>query len=139
MERLAQSVAAFFVLLALVFTPAGAMAKVDWEVAGAVQLEQKPLDIAYSQERDVTFLLTDQAKILIYGEEGKLVGEIPIDPSVTDIAVSANGEALYLINGKRNTLQTLAISFIVDINVADSPFLGPASAKVAIAIFSDFQ
>jgi hypothetical protein len=58
---------------------------------------------------------------------------------VTDIAISAKGEQLYLINSKRKTLKTVDISFIVDFNVAGSPFLGPAGAKVVVAVFSDFQ
>ena len=114
-------------------------AKVDWEVSKAVQLDATPLDIVRTQEGDLTFLLTDQAQVVIYSADGKHIGTVPVDPSVTDIAVSAKGEELYLINSKRKTLQTVAVSFILDINVADSPFLGPAGAKVVLVVFSDFQ
>jgi hypothetical protein len=114
-------------------------AKVDWEVSNAIQLEATPIDVAQSQGGDLTFLLTDQAKVLIYSAAGKLVGTVPVDPSVTNIAISAKGEQLFLINSKRKTLQTVAINFIVDFNVDDSPFLGPAGAKVVVAVFSDFQ
>ena len=134
-----QSTVAIFFLLAFLFLPYGAKAKVDWEVTDAVQLDEVPLDIARSQNNDLTFLLTDQAKVLIYSAADKIVGTIPVDPSVTAIAISANGEQLYLINGKRRTLQTVDINFIADINTADSPFLGPAGARVAVVVFSDFQ
>jgi hypothetical protein len=134
-----QSTIAIFFLLAFLFLPYGAKAKVDWEVTDAVQLDEVPLDIARSQNNDLTFLLTDQAKVLIYSAADKIVGTIPVDPSVTAIAISANGEQLYLINGKRRTLQTVDINFIADINMADSPFLGPAGARVAVVVFSDFQ
>jgi DNA-binding beta-propeller fold protein YncE len=116
-----------------------AQAKVDWEVSSAVQLDEIPIDVAQTQGGDLTFLLTDAAKVVIYSAAGKVVGTIPVDPSVTDIAVSAKGEQLYLINSKRKTLQTVDINFIVEINVGDSPFLGPARAKVVLAVFSDFQ
>ena len=116
-----------------------AKAKVDWEVSNAIQLQETPLDVAQTQEGDLTFLLTDQAKVLIYSADGKLVGTVPVDPAVTDIAVSAKGEQLFLINSKRKTLQTVEVDFIVDINVADAPFLGPAGAEVVVAVFSDFQ
>ena len=116
-----------------------AQAKVDWEVSSAVQLDETPIDVAQTQEGDLTFLLTEQAKVLIYSADGKLVGTVPVDPSVTDIAVSAKGEQLYLINNKRKTLQTVDVNFIVDFNVADAPFLGPAGAGVVVAVFSDFQ
>ena len=97
-----------------------AKAKVDWEVSNAIQLKETPLDVAQTQEGDLTFLLTDQAKVLIYSADGK-------------------GEQLFLINSKRKTLQTVEVDFIVDFNVADAPFLGPAGAEVVVAVFSDFQ
>ena len=121
------------------FLPFSAQAKVDWEVSKAIQLDQTPLDVAQTQGGDLTFLLTDGAKVLIYSADSKLVGTVPVDPSVTDIAISAKGDQLYLINSKRKTLQTLDINFIVDFNVADSPFIGPAGAGVVVAVFSDFQ
>ena len=139
MKRLADIVAIIPFLIIVNLLPSVAGAKVDWEVSKAVQLDATPLDIVRTQEGDLTFLLTDQAQVVIYSADGKQVGTIPVDPSVTDIAVSATGEELYLINSKRKTLQTVAVSFILDINVADSPFLGPAGAKVVLVVFSDFQ
>ena len=119
--------------------PFTAAAEVDWEVSSAVQLDDTPLDVAHAQSKDLTFILTDQAKVLIYSTEGKLVGSVPVDPAITNIAVSATGDQLYLVNSKRKTMQMFDIKFIVDINVADSPFLGPAGAEVAVVVFSDFQ
>jgi len=126
-------------VIVVICLPFTAAAEVDWEISAAIQLDETPLDVAHTQSGDLTFLLTDQAKVLIYSTDGKLVGTVPVDPSVTDIAVSTKGEQLYLINSKRKTLQKLDINFIVDINVADSPFLGTAGARVAVVVFSDFQ
>lgn len=128
----------FWVMVAICL-PFSAAADVDWEVSQAIQLDATPIDVAHTPNDDLTFILTDQAQVLIYSVDGNKVGTVPVDPSITDIAVSPKGEDLYLINGKRKTLQTIAINFIVDINVADSPFLGPAGAKVAVVVFSDFQ
>ncbi len=139
MARLANIFFLLSFLIAAIFLPSAAPAKVDWEVTNAIQLEHTPLDVAQTQGGGLTFLLTDQAQVLIYGSDGKLVGTVPVDPSVTDIAVSAKGEQLYLINSKRKTLQTVDINFNIEINVADAPFLGPAGAKVVLAVFSDFQ
>ena len=125
--------------LIVICQPFSATAEVDWEISNAIQLNETPLDVVHTQDGDLTFLLTDQAKVLIYSADGQLVGTVPVDPSVTDIAVSTKGEQLFLINSKRKTLQTLDINFIIDINVADSPFLGPAGAEVAVVVFSDFQ
>ena len=130
---------ATLLLLLISFIPFAAHAEVDWEISSAIQLDETPIDVAQAQGSELTYLLTDQAKVHIYSVAGKLVGTIPVDPSVTDIAISAKGEQLYLINSKRKTLKTYDISFIVDFNVEGSPFLGPADAKVVVAVFSDFQ
>jgi len=140
MTRLANSAVIIPFLMLWAFMPfTTAQAKVDWEVSSAVQLDETPIDVARTQDGDLTFLLTDGGKVVIYSAAGKVVGTIPVDPSVTDIAVSTKGEELYLINSKRKTLQTVDINFIVEINVGDSPFLGPAGAKIVLAVFSDFQ
>jgi len=125
--------------LLAVFTPFIAHAAVDWEVSGAVQLDETPIDIARAQSGQLTYLLTDQAKVLIYDDGGKLVGTVPVDPSVTDIAISPKGDQLYLINSERKTLKAIDVHFIVDFHNDGSPFLGPADAKVVVAVFSDFQ
>lgn len=128
-----------FILLLVIFIPFTAQSEVDWNISNAIQLDETPIDVAQAQGGELTYLLTDKAKVHIYSATGKLVGTIPVDPSVTDIAISAKGEQLYLINSKRKTMKTYDISFIVDFNVEGSPFLGPADAKVVVAVFSDFQ
>ena len=49
------------------------------------------------------------------------------------------GEMAQVINSKLKTLKTVDVSFLVDFNISGSPFLGPAAAKVIVAVFSDFQ
>jgi len=139
MPRLIRSALIIPLLLLVTLMPFDVQAKVDWEVSNAIQLDATPIDVAQTQDGALTFLLTDQAQVVIYAADGKLVGTVPVDPAVTDIAVSAKGEQLFLINSKRKTLQTVAINFIVAINTADAPFLGPAGAKIVLAVFSDFQ
>ena len=139
MIRLTNIAVRIILLIVVSFMPYTAQAKVDWEVSNAIQLDETPIDVAQTQGGDLSFLLTDQAEVVIYSADGERVGAVPVDPSVTDIAISAKGEKLYLINNKRKTLQTIDISYIVNINVADSPFLGPAGAEIVLAVFSDFQ
>ena len=139
MTRFLRVAVTILLLLPLSFIPFKAQSEVDWDISNAIQLDETPIDVAQAQGSELTYLLTDQAKVHIYSVAGKLVGTIPVDPSVTDIAISAKGEQLYLINSKRKTLKTYDISFIVDFNVEGSPFQGPADAKVVVAVFSDFQ
>ena len=139
MTRFFKAAAAVILLLCISFIPYTAHSDVDWEISGAIQLNETPLDVAQTQGGDLTYILTDQAKILIYSAEGKPVGTVPVDPAVTDIAISPKGDKIYLINSQRKTLKTVAVDFVVDINVAGSPFLGPADAPIVLAVFSDFQ
>jgi hypothetical protein len=139
MSRFSKIAVKMLLLLFVSLMPFTAESKVDWEISNAVQLDETPIGIALAQEGQLTFLLTDRARVLIYSADNKLVGTIPVDPAVTDITVSATGDQLHLINSKRKTLQTVDVSFIVDFNVEDSPFLGPADATVVVAVFSDFQ
>lgn len=128
-----------FLMLLTCFVPLKVEAEVDWQITGAIQLEETPIDVVRSQSDDLTFILTDQSKVLIYSAKDELVGTVPVDPSVTDIAVSSKGDQLYLINSQRKTLKTVSIDFIVDFNTVGSPFLGPANGPIVVAVFSDFQ
>ena len=139
MKEFSKVTMAILFLLLISFFPFSAHSDVDWEISSAIQLDETPIDVAQTQGGELTYLLTDHAKVLIYSAAGKLVGTIPVDPSVTDIAISSKGDRLYLINSQRKTLKTVAIDFIVNFNIAGSPFLGPADAKVVVAVFSDFQ
>ena len=137
MSRLLKYAAAVIFLMAVFIPPV--QGAVDWEISGGIQLDATPLAVARAQGSELTYLLTDQAKVLIYSDAGKLAGIIPVDPSVKDIAISAKGEQLYLIDSARKTLKIVDISFIVDFNIDGSPFLGPADARIIVAVFSDFQ
>ena len=139
MTRFIKAAMAILLLLCISFIPFSAYSEVDWQISGAIQLNEIPIDVAQTQGGELTYILTDQAKVLIYSAAGKLVGTVPVDPSVTGIAIAPKGDKLYLINSQRKTLKTVAVDFIVDINIAGSPFLGPADAKVVVAVFSDFQ
>ncbi|MFC1843482.1 hypothetical protein ACFLZ5_01670 [Thermodesulfobacteriota bacterium] len=139
MSVLSKVAAVAFCMLFIGFASLTVQAEVDWEISGAIQLDDTPIDVARSQGDNLTFILTDNSKVMIYENAGKLVGTIPVDPSVTGIAISTKGDQLYLINSQRKTLKTVAIDFIVDFNNAGSPFLGPADAPIIVAVFSDFQ
>ena len=139
MTRIIKAAMASLLLLLISFMPFTAHSDVDWQILGAIQLNEIPIDVAQTQGGELTYILTDQAKVLIYSAAGKLVGTVPVDPSVTGIAIAPKGDKLYLINSQRKTLKTVAVDFIIDINVVGSPFLGPADAKVVVAVFSDFQ
>lgn len=133
-------VKSFLMLLLFFFClPLQAHSRVDWEETGQFRLDETPIDIAKSQDAEYTFILTENGHVYIYATDGSLAGEIPVDPAVSRIAVSPKGDQLYLLSDKNKYLKTINISFIEDINIIGSPFLGAADARVAVVVFSDFQ
>lgn len=114
-------------------------AKVDWQVQGEWKLPASPLDVVYSLDQKHVFVLTDQHQILIYDPTGKLEGNIPVSKGVKAIDIAPRGENLYLIDSEKNTFTSLAVDFILPINIAGSPFLGKENAPVTIVEFSDFE
>lgn len=113
--------------------------RVQWNQLGDLQLPDKPLDIAYSLDGNYAFILTNNKQILVYNQQGKLQGRIPVAEGVSAIDIAPRGEFLYLIDSKDNRLSTLAVDFILDIDTSDSPIKGTMNAPVTVAVFSDFE
>ena len=55
------------------------------------------------------------------------------------IETSPNGETILLADKDSNSFNVVTLDYIVDINIAGSPFKGPADAPIVIAEFSCFQ
>ena len=141
MMKITTAVKSILMLLLLIFClPMQAhSSRVDWQETGQVKLDEMPIDIAKSQDAEYTFILTAKGNVYIYAADGRLTGEIPVDPAVSGIAVSPKGDQLYLLSEKNKSLKTINISFIEEINIIGSPFLGAADARVAVVVLSDFQ
>jgi hypothetical protein len=58
---------------------------------------------------------------------------------VVSVEASPNGETLLLADNENSTVKVVALDYIVDINIAGSPFKGPPDAPIVIAEFSCFQ
>jgi predicted DsbA family dithiol-disulfide isomerase len=117
----------------------GSSSKIDWEVEGSWKLPATPLDIVYSLDQKHVFVLTDQHQVLIYDNTGKLEGTIPVAAGVKAIDIAPRGENLYLINADNNTFTSVAVDFIININIKGSPYRGKKDAPVTIVEFSDFE
>ncbi|KJR96387.1 MAG: hypothetical protein VR65_28030 [Desulfobulbaceae bacterium BRH_c16a] len=113
--------------------------RVQWNKLGDLQLQSKPVDFAYSLDGSYAFILTTGNQILVYNQQGKLQGRIPVDAGVSAIDISPRGDFLYLIDSTANRLSMLSIDFVVDIDTADSPIKGKVDAPVTVAVFSDFE
>ncbi|MEE9120592.1 MAG: hypothetical protein V3U56_04825 [Syntrophobacteria bacterium] len=118
---------------------ASSPATVEWDVAGTLNLKEKPRDAAIALNGRWIYVLTYEGKILIYSSNGKLEGTITVGKSVEGIKVGPREDVLLLTSGKDKTVQLITLDFIQEINVSGSPFKGNADAPVAVTTFDDFE
>jgi hypothetical protein len=132
--------AIFLVTLFLLFSwIASSPATVEWDVAGTLNLKEKPRDAAIALNGKYIFVLTEKGEILIYSSGGNLEGTISVGRDVEGIKVGPREDILLLTSGKDKKVQIITLDFIQEINVSGSPFKGNADAPVVIAAFNDFQ
>ena len=105
----------------------------SWQVAG------KPVDMVHSLDGKYTFILNDQHQVLVYNQQGVIQGQIPVATGVKAIDIAPQGEFLYLIDQDASSFTSVAIDFVIDIDVTGSPVKGAAEAPVNMVVFTDFQ
>ncbi len=116
-----------------------AQAEVETDIVATLKLQNTPIDMEVSLNGQRIYVLDNQGQLLIYNPAGALLNTVKVGADVNQIKISPRDDVLYLSNPKDNTIQVLNLSFIHDIDIAGSPFKGPANAPVAIVVFSDFQ
>ncbi len=110
-----------------------------WRVENTWNINAKPVDLKYSLDEKLVFILTADNMVQIYNKKGELQGEIPVPKTTIAIDIAPQGEALYLVDGKNKSLTSIALDYVRDINIADAPFKGKADAPVTIVLFTDFE
>lgn len=118
---------------------ASGQSKVLLQIEKTWKLPAKPLDIVYSLDGKMVFILTNQNQVLAYTAEGSLLNKIDVEKGVSSIDIAPRGEKLYLINQIDNSFTALSVDFIVSIDTAGSPYLGKENAPVTVAVFTDFE
>lgn len=126
------------VLLSVFFASISA-ATVEYDRQQSLHTESPPVDMAVSMDGKYTFVLTEAGKVLIYSAPGTLDDTIEVGKDVRRIAISPDGGTLFLLDSKDSAIQVLTLDFIKEIDIAGSPFKGPADAPVAVVVFADYQ
>ncbi|WP_457577837.1 hypothetical protein [Desulfomarina sp.] len=124
---------------ALTATSEGQNDHVEWKAVQSWPTNNRTLDMVHSLDGKYIFILNDKQQVQVYNRQGQLQGSIPVSGGVSAIDIAPQGEMLYLIDNEKNTFTAVSISFVVNIDTADSPFEGPADAPVTIAVFTDFE
>lgn len=115
------------------------LAEVDWSVLKTLNLEEPPLDVAFSANRNHIYVLNNKGQILIFNPAGNLLDKIEVGPDIDRMKLVQGPDVLFLTSRKNKTIQIVQLDFVQKINIAGSPYMGPDNAPVVIAVFSEFQ
>ena len=127
------------VLVTVLTTASWVFAAVEINLQKTLTTDGVPVDVVVSQDGDLTFVLTDNGKVLIYDRIGKLTDTVEIGPHIDQIEIGPNGERLFAASRQNKTVEIITLDFIRKINTQGSPSKGPLEAAVVIVVFSDFQ
>jgi hypothetical protein len=128
------------ILLLLCLTVvSAAQAQVDAQVVRTLQLKASPVDLVIPARGRYIYVLTSDAKLQIYKNNGELRDTVAVDPGVDRIQAGPGEDRLYLISSADHKIQELNLAFIHKIPVDGSPTKGSLDAAVAVVVFTDFQ
>jgi hypothetical protein len=97
------------------------------------------LDITVSGDGQYTFVLTSAGEVAIYRGTGDLIQTLKVGKGFNSVQYSATGNRLILGGSGKQKLKILTLSMLYEMDYSGSPFKGPESAPVTIAVFNDFQ
>jgi hypothetical protein len=126
-------------LLLICCLPVTALAEVDARIVRTLKLDATPLDIAIPSSGDYIYVLTSDAALKIFKQDGTLRDTLPVDPGVDRIKTGRRDNQIFLLDSKNNRVQVLSLDFIHLIPIEGSPTKGPPQAPVTVAGFTDFQ
>ena len=127
------------VFLTVLTAASWVLAAVEVTPQKTLKTEGVPVDVAVSQDGNLTFVLTDSGSVLIYDQMGNLTDTVEVGPYVDQIDIGPRGERLFVTSRKNKTVEIMTLDFIHEINTLGSPTKGPPEAPMVIAVFSDFQ
>jgi DNA-binding beta-propeller fold protein YncE len=137
-SNLAKSCLLLIVLIFLTNT-SRAQGAVEIDLEKTLKPDAAPIDLTVSPDGKSTFILTDKGTVLVYDAQGDLKDTINVGPHIDNIEIDPSGERLFAASRQNKTVDIILLSFIQEINTADSPFKGAEDAPVVIAVFSDFE
>jgi len=126
-------------LILLLTAVSTAHAEVDAQVVRTLQLKASPVDLVIPRKGRYIYVLTSDAKLQIFKNNGELRDTVAVDPGVDRIQAGPGEDRLYLINSADSKIQELNLAFIQKIPVDGSPTKGSLDAVVAVVVFTDFQ
>ena len=114
-------------------------ARIEWEVLKQIPLADTPQDIALSNDGATAYILSDK-NILIYRIHENIISDtIPVRGKFSQIAVSEDGERLFVTDVESKQVSIIKVSMIHEIETGQSPVIGNPDAPVSVVAFFDYQ
>ena len=127
------------VLMAGFCLPESAVAKTEWEMLKSVPLDAQPLDITLSTDGTTAYILSEKNIMIFSTRQNKVTDTIPLKEAFSKIALSPDGNRLFLTGSQSKQLSIVKISQIYDMQIDKSPVIGSPNAKVNVVAFVDYQ
>ena len=124
-------------LLLTLFQALPGMAAMQVEGVQAQRLPKAALDVAATLDGARVYVLLKGGEVQVLAPNGELLGRFSVAAEAEQLAVSPEGDRLYLTSGQE--LQIVELATLHDLPVLNSPVRGPADAPVTLTVFSDFQ
>ncbi|MDT8420233.1 MAG: thioredoxin domain-containing protein [Desulfuromonadales bacterium] len=129
---------ALLILLMLVLASPLSAATVDVKTLKTLSLPATPRDVAATADGKRIYVLNQDGAVQIYSVSGQLIGDFPAGADVTGITPQGP-DLLILEKPGRQELTLVSLEMSEEIDVSNSPSLGPADAPVSIVVFDDFE
>lgn len=114
-------------------------AEVEYNVLKTYKLEDQPVDMAFSPNRNEIYVLNQKGELLIYSIDGHLTEKINVGKIYDRLKLVQGSDILFFSSREDKTIQIIQLDFVQKIHTLGSPFKGPENAPVIIAVFSEFQ
>ncbi|MEA1946573.1 MAG: hypothetical protein U9N83_04640 [Thermodesulfobacteriota bacterium] len=114
-------------------------AEVEYNVLKTYKLEDQPVDVAFSANRNEIYVLNPKGELLIYSANGRLTEKINVGKVYDRLQLIQGSDVLFLSSRKDKTIQVIQLEFVQKIDTSGSPYMGSENAPVVIAVFSEFQ
>jgi hypothetical protein len=126
-------------ILCVAVLPTSGLAEVDLDVLKTLKISDTPLDVAFANNHNYIYVLTDKGEILVFDPSGRLQERMEVGKQFDQMRVIPGSDVIFLTSRKNKYVQIVQLGFVQQINTSDSPYLGPADAPVVVAVFSEFQ
>ena len=128
-----------FAIVASLCFATGVFAKVEWEILKNITLDDSPRDMAITGDGKTAYILCSKSVQVFSTRGNKVTGTIPLKDDFSQIAISPDGEKLFLTKTTGKEISIIQISQVYDIPIGNSPVIGKKGAPVTFFAFLDYQ